>query len=84
MNPISQKLHEKFFSDPDWEHIEKIISGYINPLRDILNVDVTKDAEDVKAQVIARQHTFKSLDKFLTDAQVVTRRRLSDNNTTFK
>ena len=79
MNPISKKLHDKFFTDPDWKHVEDIILKYIEPLRDILLVDTSKDSEDVKAQVIARQTSYKNLTKFLSDAKVVTK-KLEDNN----
>ena len=51
-NPISQKLYEKFFSDPDWKAVERVISDYIDPLMDMSSVDTNQPAEEVKAETI--------------------------------
>ncbi len=83
MNPISDKLHNKFFSDPDWSHIEKILEDYINPLRDVLTIDATQDGETVRAEVLSRQISYEKLNKFLQDAKI-TSRPLSENSNTFK
>lgn len=71
-------IRERFFQDPEWGLVIDEIAKYIDPMRDLLTIDVSKDAEDVKAQVIARQIAFSNLDKFLQDSKV-TYKPLSEN-----
>lgn len=71
MNPIPQKLHDKFFTDPDWSLVEKTILDYINPLIEMKDIDITQSAESVKAEVIGRLKAYESLSKFLADTKIV-------------
>ncbi len=84
MNPISTKLHEKFFSDPDWSLVQNAIMGYVEPLIDMSTVDTTQPAEHVKAEIIGRRLAYDALTKFLGDAQFVSRKDLPDNKNPFK
>jgi spermidine synthase len=83
MTNIPLKLKEKFFTDPDWSHVENTIAEYINPLRDVLTIDATQDAETVRAEVLSRQLSYEKLDKFLQDAGIITK-PLSENINTFR
>lgn len=69
-----QVLVDKFFTDPDWIGIEEIILSYIDPLLKMEDVDTSQPAENVKAEVIARQKAHKCLIDFLNDSKIVTRR----------
>lgn len=80
---MHQTLDKRFYQDPEWHKVTDVIINYILPLRDILNVDVSKDAEDVKAQVIARQESFKAMDKFLQEAKFIDK-PLVDNKNIFR
>ncbi len=71
-------IQERFFKDPQWHLVEDAIKDYVIPLRDILTVDVTQSAEDVKAQVIGRQLSFKNLERFLQDSKIISK-PLADN-----
>lgn len=84
MNPISEKLHKKFFTDPDWSEVEKLIRGYINPLTDMSTVDTDQPAEHVKAEILGRNMAYDALSKFLEDCGLVSRKELPANKNTFK
>ncbi len=77
-------VQERFLQDPQWHLVEDIIKEYVDPLRDILTVDVSKDAEDVKAQVIGRQKAYENLTKFLEDAKIVSKPALIDKKNIFR
>jgi hypothetical protein len=80
---IPQKLKDKFFSDPDWSHVENTLAAFIEPMRDVLTIDASLDADTVRAEVLSRQLAYKRLDKFLQDAKVVSK-PLSNINNTFE
>ena len=74
-----KKLTEKFFTDPDWAMMEELIYQYIDPLTDMKTIDTSQPAEHVKAEIIARNLSFESLDKFLREVKVVKGRVLKEN-----
>lgn len=84
MNPISEKLYQKFFSDPDWKEVEKIILDFINPLIEMSDVDASQPAEHVKAEIIGRQKLHKAMTEFLAQSGIVGRKPLSKNNNIFQ
>lgn len=69
-----QKLYEKFFTDPDWHLVEKMIMDYVNPLIVMSDVDVTQPAEHVKAEMIGRQKIYKAMCEFLEQTKIVSRK----------
>ncbi len=66
-------LQDKFFSDPDWVHMEQLLLDYIEPLKDMNSVDTTQPAEHVKAEIIGRNLAYESIDKFIRDNKIVRR-----------
>jgi phosphoribosylanthranilate isomerase len=66
----NEKL-KKFINDPDWKEVEKMILNYIEPLRDVLSVDANQTAEEIKAEIKARQRSYVQLKGFLSDAQIL-------------
>jgi len=68
---IDQKLIGKFFSDPDWAEVEKLLRGYIEPLVDMTKVDFSQDPLEFKAELKAKFALYEAVDKFLQDSQVV-------------
>lgn len=79
-----KKIKEKFFSDPDWNLVEKIILSYIEPLKDILTVDITENADTVKAQVAGRKIAYESLHKFLKESRLLSNRTITSKPISFK
>lgn len=69
--PTRQTLIEKFFTDPDWGGVEEIILSYIEPLKNMDNIDVNQPAEHVKAEIIGRQLAYDCLIKFLNENKLV-------------
>ena len=71
---MQEKLFQKFFSDPDWVEIEKMILEYIEPLIKMEDIDIHQPAEHIKAEVIARMKAYETLNKFLNDTKIVSRK----------
>lgn len=80
---MHDKLFQKFFSDPDWVEVEKMITAHIDPLIKMEDIDLTQPAEHVKAEVIARTKSYNALYKFLEDTRMVNR-KLSTIKNPFK
>lgn len=80
---LSNKLYQKFFSDPDWQEVEKIIMDFINPLIEMSDIDVNQPAEHIKAELIGRQKLHKAMTEFLEQTGIVSR-KLPENNNIFK
>jgi len=66
-----EKLKQKFFTDPDWVEVEKILMDFINPLIEMSDVDVTQPAEHVKAELIGRQLLHSRVIEFLKQTGIV-------------
>lgn len=81
---ISEKLYQKFFSDPDWKEVEDLIMGFINPLIEMSDVDATQPAEHVKAEIIGRQKLHRQMVEFLEQAGIVGRKPLQNNQNKFQ
>lgn len=76
----SKLLIDKFFSDPEWKHIEDLILGYIEPLIDMNTVDYKQPAEHVKAELIGRVLAYQGLSKFLADSKIISQPIKKINN----
>ena len=70
---INETLQQKFFSDPDWAHIEDMILKYVEPLIDMNTIDITQPAEHVKAEIVGRVLAYNKLTEFLQDSKLVQR-----------
>lgn len=66
-----QELQQAFFQDPRWGGVEELIRSYIDPLLNMRQIDTSKSAEDVKAQVIGRLAAYDQLDQFLNHVKLV-------------
>lgn len=66
-----EKLKQKFFNDPDWVEVEKLLMGFINPLIEMDDVDDTQPAEHVKAEIIGRKKLYKQITQFLEQTGMV-------------
>jgi hypothetical protein len=71
---MSDKLYQKFFSDPDWALVEDIIEKHIEPLKDMNTLDLTQPAEHLKAEVVGRVLAYNSLADFLNESGIVQRK----------
>ena len=76
-----QELQKAFFEDPRWSGVEELIQDYIDPLLDMRQIDVSKDAEDVKAQVIGRIAAYDRLDEFLKHIGLTKRQKAEISKT---
>jgi len=79
-----QDLKNKFFQDPDWKEVEKLLMDYVTPLIQMDSVDVKQPAEHVKAELIARQLAYEGMCKFLEQTGMVTDTKAHRPTTTFK
>ncbi len=77
-----KKLNEKFFTDPDWAMMEELILQYIDPLKSVITIDSKMSNDEIATEVRGRQIAYDSLDRFLKDSKVVTRKIATP--TTFK
>lgn len=66
-----ESLRNKFFADPEWKDIEKVVMGYLEPLLDIETIDMSQPAEHVKAELIGRKMAYDSMYKFLEMAKIL-------------
>ena len=70
---MDRKIIEKFFSDPDWAEVEKMLRGYCEPLIDMNQLDFTQNSTQFKAELRANLKVYNALSKFLQDSQVISR-----------
>lgn len=70
---MNRKIIEKFFSDPDWVEVEKMLRGYCEPLIDMNQLDFTQNSTQFKAELRANLKVYNALSKFLQDSQVISR-----------
>ncbi len=73
----------KFFLDPDWVLVERMITEYIEPLRDISTIDLSANSEAVHAEIAGRVKAYESMTKFLKDCRVLGRKS-TITSTSFK
>lgn len=80
-----KKLTEKFFTDPDWAMMEELIEEHIKPVRSTTSI-VTKDKsnDEIATEVRGRQLMIESLDRFLSDTGIISRRKVGNNQTNYK
>lgn len=66
------KIANKFFNDPDWAIVEKMLEGYLEPLTDIMAIDIKdRSADSVMAELAGKQITLKQLTEFLRDCRIL-------------
>jgi hypothetical protein len=69
-----EELQNKFFSDPSWGKVQKILEDYCDELLNMDTVDTTKDGETVRAEIIGRKLAFEKLTKFLNATGLIQNR----------
>ena len=72
-------IPKRFLEDPSWHEVEEVISEFITPLLSIRDIDITKDALDVKAEVIGKLKAFEALEGFITSKGLVRSSKLAEN-----
>lgn len=78
-----KKLHDKFFTDPDWSEMEELILSYIEPFRSVMNIPQGLTNDQIATEVRGRQLQVEQMEKFLADTKIVTR-RLTDGKISYK
>ena len=67
----------KFYNDPDWVIVEDILKECYSSLK--YSPDESLAPADFKAQVLANKKLKDAVDKFLSQAQVLSNSNTSDN-----
>lgn len=62
---------KKFFEDPDWVLVEKLINEFIEPLKNVMSIDPNDTAENIKAEVRSRQRSYAQMSAFLREAGIL-------------
>ncbi len=78
-----KKLNDKFFTDPDWSQMEEVIMDYLAPMRSVANIPSDLTNDQIATEVRGRQLMLESMDKFLADSKIITR-RLTKTTTNYK
>lgn len=78
-----KKLTEHFFSDPMWPEVEEMLMEYLEPFRDVENINTQASNDEIATEVRGRQLMVKQLEKFLGDTGVL-RSRLNKPLQSFK
>lgn len=77
-------LKDKFFSDPDWSMMEELIEEYLAPFRDVANINEGWTNDQVASEVRGRKLMIQSLDKFLADSGITSRKNPHSNRPNYK
>lgn len=64
-------LRSKFFNDPDWHHVEKMLMGYVDELVKFNDIDLTMPAEHIKAEIVGRTKLYEKVTAFLSQTGAV-------------
>lgn len=67
------RVSDKFFKDGDWYIIEKMLSEYLEPLRDVSTIDSKQSNDVIAAELRGRQITYEQLTKFLRDCRILSK-----------
>lgn len=82
MNTIPKLLQDKFFSDPDWVHVQNLLQDRVDEFKNFDTIDTTQSAEAVKAEIIGRRIAYNALTEFLEQSNLLTRKETK--TTTFR
>ena len=58
-------IPKRFFEDPEWYQVEEIVKEFIDPLINLLEIDITQPADEIKAEVIGRRKAYEALEGFI-------------------
>lgn len=65
------KIGNKFVNDPDWSLVERLLTDYIEPLKDIATIDTKQQNDIIATEVRSRQIVIDQLSKFLRDSRLI-------------
>lgn len=68
---MNELIRKKFFSDPDWRQVEKLLMDFLNPMIEMSDIDTTQPAEHIKAEIIGRTLLYKKMTEFLQQSGMV-------------
>ena len=69
----------RFKNDPEWYQVEEIVKEFIDPLINLLEIDTTQTAEDVKSEVIGRVKAYEALQGFVRSRGIEKSNKLPEN-----
>lgn len=69
----------RFKNDPEWYQVEEIVKEFIDPLINLLEIDTTQTAEDVKSEVIGRVKAYEALQGFVRSRGIEKSTKLPEN-----
>lgn len=72
-------IPKRFKEDPEWYQIEDIIKEFVDPLINLLEVDITLPADDLKAEIIGRRKAYESLQGFIQSRGIEKSDRLTEH-----
>lgn len=68
---MQDKLRNKFFVDPDWKEVEKLLMEFINPIMDINSLPTDMPAAEYKANILVRRELYEKLLNFFAQTGMV-------------
>lgn len=60
-----QKALHKFVTDPEWHVVTDLLSQNIEEIKNISTIDLSENAETIKAIIAGRQETLKLVENFI-------------------
>lgn len=80
---LKQKLR-KFFQDPDWVLVERMILDYIDPLSNVQSIDSKQSNDVIATEVRGRQIATEKLKLFLNECQILGRKITNPKENNFQ
>jgi hypothetical protein len=81
MHTASRQISEKFFADPEWGVVERLLQEYMDELLDMATINLAGTPEEVKAEVKGRQLAHAQLTRFLQDTKLIARKETNEPTT---
>lgn len=79
MSDKRSQVIARFVQDPEWYVLEDLIHEFIDPLKELSEIDDKASAEDVKAQVKSNKLVYNKLDSFLRKMGMFKKERFNNN-----
>lgn len=70
---------KRLFQDPEWGIIEEMFLSYIEPLKDISNINLEDSSKVVKGEIRAKLDFYNAIQRFLIDAKQIADGRISED-----
>lgn len=72
-------IPQRFKNDPDWYQVEEIIKEFIDPLINLLEIDITQPADEIKSEIIGRRKAYETLQGFVRSRGIEKSNTLPEN-----